>query len=225
MSGAMSLMMASGIGTYPTYEAAGTGAIEAPGAGGSFDIPYPSGIVSGSFLVAAIAFQDLTAVAGITVPAGWTQLGSTLANAAVTLRYYCIYKVADGTETGSLTVSVTSTNVDVATSGRMFRFANASAIDQVSQAFTEITGTAMALPTITPTYLNTLCVGLVLATGTTTYTPATYTEPVAEYNPSANIMIGICTLAVRLPGSSTFDNGTIGTTTINRGRFQFNLRK
>ncbi len=95
----------------------------------SLSVPHPPGIVAGDLLVLAIANKYPTN--GPATPAGWTLVtngqGSGGAGAAgndTGFVYATVFvKVADGTESGNLTVTLTSANTSM---GRMFRYTNAS---------------------------------------------------------------------------------------------------
>lgn len=92
-------------------------------------VPYPAGIAAGDLLVLAIA--NKYPPNGPTTPTGWTLVTNGQASGGAGAAgndsgnvYATVFvKVADGTETGNLTVTVTSANVSL---GRMFRYTNAA---------------------------------------------------------------------------------------------------
>lgn len=214
----------TGLGPAPVFVAAGTGARETPGAGGVLEIPYPAGIAAGQQLIAVVYMQDATAVNIASVPSGWTQIGSTLSNAGATVRAYCISKVADGTETGSLSVSLTDANVDVFSAGRMFSF-GPSSVRASASIMTDASATSAQLPAVTPTLNNSLLVGIVAGNGSATFSVGSqaYAEAVAEYNPGANVTIGVETKALPVAASS-FDDGAFSAALTHRARFHFALK-
>lgn len=93
----------------------------------SLSVPYPAGLSSGNLLVLAIA--NKYPANAPSVPSGWTQLaqgsgGAGTAGADSGQVYSTVmYKVSDGTETGSLSVTLTSSNTCL---GRMFAYSNAT---------------------------------------------------------------------------------------------------
>lgn len=105
------------------------GAVVYSTVGGTSVAPaYPTGITAGQMLVLIVGQKPSTANSGtVTTPAGWTLAGSVLAKggygatlAATTgntnLRYYT--KVADGSETGTLAVTLATNDVSWAQTSR-----------------------------------------------------------------------------------------------------------
>ncbi len=105
----------------------------------SLAVPYPASIAAGDLLVLCIASKAPADVP--TVPSGWTLppncqasagLGSPALNAGPALGTV-LTKIADGTESGNLTLSIPNANASVA---RMMRFTKgAAAIFGLSAAF------------------------------------------------------------------------------------------
>lgn len=84
----------------------------------SIDINYPSGIVAGEYLVAFVVYNNGTPQ----TPGGWAAHGTANITGGLKLTMY--YKLATGSESGSLTFSKTGTNNTAA--GVMFRLGGAN---------------------------------------------------------------------------------------------------
>ncbi len=92
-------------------------------------IPYPTGIVAGNLLVLAVG--NKYPPNGPAAPAGWTLVANGQASGGAGAAgndtgnvYATVFvKVADGTETGNLTVTLTGANTSM---GRIFRYTNAA---------------------------------------------------------------------------------------------------
>lgn len=93
----------------------------------SLSVPYPAGLSSGDLLLLAIG--NKYPANAPSVPSGWTQLaqgsGGAGASGADSGQVYStvMYKAADGSETGNLSVTLTSSNSCI---GRMFCYSNAT---------------------------------------------------------------------------------------------------
>lgn len=109
------------------FQTAGTAAVGTT----SLSVPYPSGITAGDMLVLSIASKYTPNVPSL--PSGWISglsnnqvSGSNGANGIDTgsATATVFLKIANGTETGNLAVTVTSGNSCI---GRMFRYSKAAA--------------------------------------------------------------------------------------------------
>jgi hypothetical protein len=113
-----------------TYQTPGALAYSAAG-GTSVAPAYPASIAAGDLLVLIIGMKPSTANSGsVTTPDGWTAItngsltgaggyGTTLGGDTGNTNVFTYYKVAAGTETGSLTVTIATNNVSWA---QMYRF-------------------------------------------------------------------------------------------------------
>ena len=98
------------------------GAIAYSAAAGTTVAPaYPAGIAANDLLVMIVGMKSSTANSGsVTTPAGWTPIvsligaggyGAVLAADTGNTNLFAYYKVAAGTETGSLTVTIATNNI------------------------------------------------------------------------------------------------------------------
>lgn len=110
------------------------GAIAYSTAGGTSVSPaYPASIATNDLLILIIGMKPSTANSGsVTTPTGWTADGSltgaggygtTLGGDTGNTNVFAFYKVATGTESGTLAVTLTTNNISWA---QMYRFSNAS---------------------------------------------------------------------------------------------------
>jgi hypothetical protein len=119
-----------------TYQSTGTTAYStgnpAPG--------YPASIASGDLLVLVVGTKPSTTPA--TTPSGWTLLGAFAGTTGTQgidtgpMRVGVFYKIADGTESGTQSVTVTGNNVSAAS---IYRFSNATGAWDVNATFGEDT--------------------------------------------------------------------------------------
>lgn len=153
------------------YVSTGGAVRDAGGGAGatSIAVPYPSGIQADDLLVLHVAFDGT--VATWTTPSGWTQIGSQRNGAAA------YYKLATGSETGTLSVTISTTQQLV---GAMLRFnqVNTSAPVNVSNSAASLT-----VSTITPTLTNTLWVYLGGTQANTSLSFSTYAMATNDPSP------------------------------------------
>lgn len=103
-----------------TWQSAGTANVSSSG-GGTVAPAYPSSIASGDLLVLVIGMKPSSANSGgVTTPNLWTALtpitgaggyGATLGGDTGNTNLFAFYTTAIGTESGSLTVNVSTNNV------------------------------------------------------------------------------------------------------------------
>jgi hypothetical protein len=101
--------------------------------GATVDPAYPASIVSGDLLVLVVGMKPSSANGGsVTTPGGWTPItsltgaggyGTALAADTGNTNVFAFYKVSDGTETGNLSVSLTTNGTSF---GQIYRFSNAT---------------------------------------------------------------------------------------------------
>lgn len=179
----------------------------------SADVPFPSGIASGDFLI--LLWQRSSSISGSpNTPAGWAAGTTQNHNSGSTLGYFT--KTADGSESGDLTVTLPASAAD-AWAFRIVRFASTGAgvwtIANSTSAFGVDDSIEFgSLTTTAPDRLGVTLIGLVAnqtiaeATGET---GGDWVEPVAEEGAAAH------TLAVQtcdIPSATTVSGGaaTIG---------------
>lgn len=118
------------------------------GTASPLSVAYPSGIVSGDLLVLIVGMKPNTAGSGnssVTTPAGWTALGSiygatgTIGVDTGPTNLFTFYRVANGTETGTLSVSMTGQNVAWA---QIYRFTGNTSWSVAQATGTDTTGNA-----------------------------------------------------------------------------------
>ena len=125
------------------------GAIAYSAAAGTTVAPaYPAAIAANDLLVMIVGMKPGTANSGsVTTPSGWTPIvsligaggyGVTLAADTGNTNLFAYYKVATGTETGSLTVTIATNNISWA---QMYRLSKTLAVWSVAGATgSDITG-------------------------------------------------------------------------------------
>jgi len=104
----------------PTIAASGAGAVSFST---DLNVPYPAGITAGDLL---FVHTVISSSVGMNIPAGWTEVRNT---GATDPRAQVFRKIADGTETGNLTISTASSNT--VRTGRMHRSDDADTIEAV----------------------------------------------------------------------------------------------
>lgn len=162
--------------TQVTFGAAGAGAATTTG---TLSLPYPSGIVAGSFLAIN------TYVIGSSehgTPSGWTRVPQSLAESVTIHEAY--YRRADGSETGSLNITITG---DGDAFGRMYRFSHGIGIEANGDFRTIDGDTTVEAINITTLGPKRMAVQLMTVEVNTTIgaitgeSGADYTEAVAEF--------------------------------------------
>jgi hypothetical protein len=107
------------------FATAGTGAATTSG---TVSVPYPTGLESGHVLVAHVLTWSGSAV---TTPSGWTLITSGAPGGGSGF-HAAFFKIADGSESGSLSV-VTTGGGSAGTYGRMYRFTGAASTEGAGQ--------------------------------------------------------------------------------------------
>lgn len=158
----------------------GAGAQVETASGTTSVLPYPAGLAAGHLLM--IVGSTFNATTLWTLPAGWTQVyNASASGGTLTPNLFVAYKVAAGSESGSLTVTHSS-NVSIA---RMFAFSgvNAGTPLDVPVAVNDAAGaaTTSTLPGLTTTAPGAALVYAAAhvsttATATVSATPSAYTE-------------------------------------------------
>lgn len=176
--------------------------------GTTLGVPYPSGIQSGDLLVAHVVVQADDA---ISVPGSFTQIQQVNHVDIGSVSIVVAYKVADGTETGSINFGIANNND---ATGRMFRI---SGQDDVSPIGASSTGqnsgsVTVTMSTITPARQDSL---IMMFTGADTDGTArtasgyalttddiTWAEQYDE-QPSGNEIHAACATGLRVETSAT----------------------
>lgn len=191
----------------PAFGAAGTGAVTT---GTSLSVPYPASITSGQLLVLHI-FQWTSSVADPTTPADWTLQQQATAQSSTCFVYT---KTATGSESGNLSVTVTSSGDGHY--GRMYRFTG----DSGTWGFetgnsTNGTGGSISVPSVTTSGADREAICLVNIKDSTKdilsptgESGGDWVEAVAEYETStgSNACLGI--LRADMASSGTISGGS-----------------
>ncbi|MEM2129705.1 MAG: M14-type cytosolic carboxypeptidase, partial [Candidatus Bathyarchaeia archaeon] len=146
------------IESYNGVHFAGAGAGIA-GTGSTLQPSYPSGLQTGDLILLQVTVRDTTNIP--TTPTGFTLLYGP--NSTGTGRQWIYYKISDGTETGTITITIAGSAVKVA---RMYAFRNTATTDFAeSAAFTSGLGTTISAPSsVTTSGNNQLVVAFVFVT-------------------------------------------------------------
>ena len=98
------LLIPSLVGAQVTFVNSGAGVASGSGA---VIVPYPTTVTANNLLVIIFYDRSVAADAIATTPAGWTAYPT---NATTTIgKLYILYKIADGTETGNVSVPISGT--------------------------------------------------------------------------------------------------------------------
>lgn len=109
--------------TQVTFEEAGTGAALASVGNLTPSLPV-TGLQAGDIFIAHVAIRNITVA--INTPSGWTAIKELVdANGAGVGHHIAFYKIADGTESGNLTITFTTDTIDVKLA-RVYRFRGSS---------------------------------------------------------------------------------------------------
>jgi PKD repeat protein len=188
----------------------------AANASGTPSIPYPAGIAAGDLLI--IHYAVATATVTPTTPSGWTKLFGpvNMAGGGNNNKGYLYYKVAAGSETGTLTFANTgASNYAV---GIMAAYTGCDAttpIDTSATANLATTGTTGTCPSVTTTRGDTRLLHLYWDwTGSTTVTPnAADTERYDTFNSNLNLIFELADAAQSPAGATGTSNATFGSAT------------
>lgn len=165
----------SGGGGSATIAMQGTGTIYESASSASIVIPYPSGIVAGELLLAQGIFAG--GVVPDAPPTGWTLAADADPGANISGAVW--YRVADGTETGSVTF--TSPNTANRATGHMQRWSGVDTTTplDVAGVVGTATGTSVTAPSMTTVNDGAMLiysVGVHASTSADITTPAGYTQ-------------------------------------------------
>lgn len=207
----------------PTFIDAGAGNAESP-VSGTLQVPYMSNILPGQALYAHVCVVAGTA-ASITTPAGWTSVGGI--TSTDTLAATSVFrKIADGSESGNLDVTVAGTGVGGA--GRISRFSNTTGEESAATGSTDAAGTALNVPSVTATNSKTTAIAFLSANGNTTISAITgetngdYTETVAEYATATGPFVLSCQSSPATGGAAIASGAaTLGASVGYRHRIAF----
>jgi len=203
-----------------TFVAAGAGTATA---GTAIAPAYPAGIGAGQYLLLHVHVIDSGASPAVSTPSGWTLLSSTTTGSGPTTLGLMYGKIADGTESGTLSVSVTQGVTQRA--ARMYSFTGGSTVyangsGVVAGSSTTITGAAMA--TTGSLELIFLCFSGAANTTIGDCTGETggidYTEAVAEFSTATggNLTMQLQTAIASSPVTVTGGTATFGAAATNR---------
>lgn len=216
MSGMMLAQAGSGkVRTQPAFQAAGT--IATAGGTSTINVPYPAGIAAGQLLIVHIKEQD-SATVNLTVPSGWTLVGSGATIPGNTVGSDAIYKVANGTESGNLTING---QWDTNAIARMYSFSSGVGVQGFNSSAAAAGSTTVSMLAVTTTGTLELAVSLIFGQANTTVGASTgetggdWTEAVAEAA-GATYCMQIQTATMASPGTITGGTTTFGASAINR---------
>lgn len=194
------------------------------GAGSTGAVAYPSSIAVGDVIILHQVAGDTGGAPTINTPSGFTAVTSTTASLYSSRVFR---KIADGTETGSVTASITGD--DVGRAGRMYRFSQGAGTESASSAAAATSATAMDAVNVTSTVDLALACQCFAATVNSTIgaisgeSGGDYTEAVAEYAVTSGtgfcLSLQIATLAAA--GSITGGSATLGASASARMRHGF----
>lgn len=102
------------------------------------NVPYPATVTANNLFVILLYDKSVAADAVVTTPTGWTAY-PTNTPPTTTGKLYILYKIADGTETGSVSVPVTGT-LD-SRSARMYQFSGNATAGTIIEAGNSLTAT------------------------------------------------------------------------------------
>lgn len=190
LKGMLSLAVAPWTGPYFDNAGAGAGTT-----GTTLTLPYPTGIAAGDMLIASIACSDKDDT--FTMPSGWALITAAEQADANWQKHSAIYKVADGTESGNLSVTVTTVTANEGQVGRIYLFKGCSpqAPHAPSTVVSVAASTTVSAPSVTTTEPRELAIALVYIGSDTASVDFTgesggdWTEALAEYTLNAGFGI------------------------------------
>lgn len=177
---------------------------------------FPSPITAGQFLIIQVYANDTTAPA-VTTPGGWTAAGAK-PTGAVLAKEWLFWKVADGTESGTVSLTCSGDNM---TAARIYLFSNGSGIEAAAGQLNTPSSTSLPAQDITTLGAQRLALQMFAAFVNTTVgnisgeTGTDYTEAVAEFA-AANVILSFQTGQVPSPTAITGGTATLGAAGIDR---------
>lgn len=197
----------------PTYVSAGAGKADGTSAT-TTTFAYPASPASGDLMVFHMGLENTTST--VTTPSGWTSKWATDDSTdASTIRWRTYFHVSDGTESGNLTVTHSSTsNIRI---GRIYLFrgtvADASTVDE-GAATTSGNSTTISMPSVTTTAADRLVVALVGNNDNGALVSATgesggdWTETVAEFTTASGGNGGLQLQTSAMAAAGTISGGS-----------------
>jgi hypothetical protein len=183
---------------------------------------FPATVVQGNYLLLQVSLSDSTSPV-VTTPTGWSSIGGFPSGSNVA-KQYAFWKIADGTEAGTQSVSITT---DVGGASRIYRFSNGSGAESAAGSRAAASSTSMPATDVTTLGSNRLAIQLFAAWTNTTIgnitgeTGTDYTEAVAEYANALPVLIQIQTGQMQVVGSITGGTATLGSASTNRLSYGF----
>lgn len=172
----------------PTLHAAGTGA-SAAAATTTVTPAYPA-VTNGDLLVLQVVLRS-TPMDTVSTPSGWTSVYSDLGTGGDS-KQQIFTKISDGTETGTLTVTVPGGNSTK--QARIYSFSGTNGTIE-GAALGQLNSTPIDFPSVTTAGADRLACALVCTRDTQALVSATgesggdWTEAVAEYTPLASLQL------------------------------------
>lgn len=200
-----------------TFGAAGAGANTS---GGTLSLPYPSGIVSASFLL----FHVYNGGTGLTEPSGWSRIPTGLG--AGTSPYHGYWRQAIGDETGNLDLTIGGAGIAV---GRLYRFSHGIGVESPNDVSNVAGSTSSPAEDVTTLGKFRMAVQLMFGIANTTIgdcageSGADYTEAVAEYAGAAPINFCMSCQVAQVPDPTAITGGaaTFGASATSRSTIGF----
>lgn len=194
----------------PAYDSAGAGISGT----GSLSVPYPSTVSAGDLLVLHCGARNTGDT--FSTPSGWSLLDDQ--NNTFAMRSYVFTKIADGSETGSLSVTHAGGNLAAA---RMYRFtgvASSSYTEGLSNAGIGDTGSTVVAPTVTTTGTDRLALALVFTNTPSAHgsftgeTGGDWTEAVAEFTDATSPLVCLQLQTAQMASAGTITGGSLNNT-------------
>src|SRR3990172_483084 len=173
-------------------------------------VPYPTGITAGNFLILQVSVRNLTSVP--TDPSGWTLLyGPDTSGTSV--RQWIYGKIADGTESGDLSLAH---DASIVVAARIYLFRSVLGTSYTEGgSTTNISGSIVYDAGVTTSGANRLAVNFVAIsdnnTGITDFVGETggdWTEAVAEYSFATGLDGTLQLQTAAMVSSGTIDGGS-----------------
>jgi hypothetical protein len=186
------------------FATAGTGAATTSG---TVSVPYPPGLSAGDTLICHVLTKVGTAIA---TPSGWTLISSGVPGDGAGL-HAAYRKTAAGSESGSLSVSTTDSEV-IGVYGRMYRFTGANGSEGAGQEG----GSSDTIPdrTVTTSGADRLAVNLVAIEDDVTVaaftgmTGGTWAEAVGAYETTIGFDATLQIQVAQIASAGTINGGT-----------------
>lgn len=201
-------------GATPVFQSAGAGAATIAL---TITCPYPASIAAGDLLYLQIGFSCSNAADAISVttPTDWT-LKHALEGPTNQFRQTILYKVATGSESGNLSITVTTGGTNTVAIARMYRFSGVNnSTPHEGGAVTSGTDDSVEAPSVTTTGANRLAVCFVFQgddtnamTDFTGESNGNWVEAIAEHLDTTGLDGGLQLQTAELVSAVTLSGGS-----------------